>query len=169
MGRPKVKHLFSCFPSILLFGLEVHRFFRPGPIVVTSAGSARSVNDERVLRPPERVLSLTDRAPRYAWKRVGTVSWREALYFEPGGIFGRSCHEVHGACDVRINLYPAAPFRLAKVLLAWTIVQAGWDSSLERQIGKEHHLRSGPTVTHPTRPTHPIEGVGTQRTVDIIV
>jgi hypothetical protein len=43
--------------------------------------------------------------------------------------FGRPCYEVHGAGDVRINLYPAAPFRLAKVLFAWTIVQAGWDSS----------------------------------------
>src|SRR6516162_2226621 len=50
--------------------------------------------------------------------------------------FGRPCYEVHGACDNRINLYPAAPIRLAKVLLAWTIVQEGWDSSLERQIGK---------------------------------
>src|SRR5262249_16155031 len=35
--------------------------------------------------------------------------------------FGRPCYEVHGACDNRINLYPAAPIRLAKVLLAWTI------------------------------------------------
>ena len=50
--------------------------------------------------------------------------------------FGRSCYEVHGACDNRINLYPAAPIRLAKVLLAWTIAQEGWDSSLGRQIGK---------------------------------
>ena len=50
--------------------------------------------------------------------------------------YGRSCYEVHGACDVRINLYPAAPIRLAKVLLAWTIAQEGWDSSFERQIGK---------------------------------
>src|SRR5262245_5598880 len=33
------------------------------------------------------------------------------------------------ACDNRINLYPAAPIRLAKVLLAWTIAQAGWGSS----------------------------------------
>src|SRR5262245_42458176 len=52
------------------------------------------------------------------------------------GAFGRSCYEVHGACDVRINLYPAAPIRLAKVLLAWTIVQEGWGSSFGRQIGK---------------------------------
>src|SRR5215831_16021331 len=44
-------------------------------------------------------------------------------------VFGRPCYEVHGACDNRINLYPAAPIRLAKVLLAWTIVQEGWDSS----------------------------------------
>jgi hypothetical protein len=43
--------------------------------------------------------------------------------------FGRPCYEVHGTCDNRINLYPAAPIRLAKVLLAWTIVQAGWGSS----------------------------------------
>jgi hypothetical protein len=35
-----------------------------------------------------------------------------------------------GACDNRINLYPAAPIRLAKVLLAWTIAQEGWGSSI---------------------------------------
>src|SRR5215472_18175232 len=51
-------------------------------------------------------------------------------------LFGRPCYEVHGACDSRINLYPAAPIRLAKVLLAWTIAQEGWGSSFERQIGK---------------------------------
>src|SRR5215470_16585600 len=51
-------------------------------------------------------------------------------------LFGRPCYEVHGACDNRINLYPAAPIRLAKVLLAWTIAQEGWDSSFRRQIGK---------------------------------
>ena len=59
-----------------------------------------------------------------------------ARYSDHGCAFGRSCYEVHGACDVRINLYPAAPIRLAKVLLAWTIAQEGWDSSFERQIGK---------------------------------
>src|SRR5262245_52985847 len=50
--------------------------------------------------------------------------------------FGRPCYEVHGACDDRINLYPAAPIRLAKVLLAWTIAQEGWSTSCERHIGK---------------------------------
>jgi hypothetical protein len=65
-----------------------------------------------------------------------------SVYVSASGIpitdvdFGRPCHEVHGACDNRINLYPAAPIRLAKVLLAWTIAQAGWGSSSERHIGK---------------------------------
>src|SRR6202035_2177928 len=32
---------------------------------------------------------------------------------------------VQGACDDRISLYPAAPFRLATLLHAWTIAQVG--------------------------------------------
>src|SRR5215813_3804199 len=64
--------------------------------------------------------------------------------------FGRSCYEVHGACDVRINLYPAAPIRLAKVLLAWTIVQEGWGSSFRRQIGKRRSAM--PTYSHTSNP-----------------
>src|SRR5215468_10097645 len=72
--------------------------------------------------------------------------------------FGRPCYEVHGACDNRINLYPAAPIRLAKVLLAWTIAQGGWDSSFRGQIGKGADLRCGHTATHPTCPTHPTGG-----------
>src|SRR5215475_12756164 len=82
--------------------------------------------------------------------------------------FGRRCHEVHGACDNRINLYPAAPIRLAKVLLAWTIAQAGWGSSSERQIGKcQFAMR---THSHTSDlPRHAqLGGVGTQRTVDVI-
>src|SRR5215510_4607302 len=64
--------------------------------------------------------------------------------------FGRSCYEVHGACDVRINLYPAAPIRLAKVLHAWTIVQEGWGSSFRRQIGKRRSAM--PTYSHTSNP-----------------
>ena len=64
--------------------------------------------------------------------------------------FGRSCYEVHGACDVRINLYPAAPIRLTKVLLAWTIVQEGWGSSFERQIGKRRSAMR--TYSHTSNP-----------------
>jgi hypothetical protein len=43
--------------------------------------------------------------------------------------------DVHVACDDRISLYPAAPFRLATLLHAWTIVQVGRGSSLVRQTG----------------------------------
>src|SRR5262249_58982233 len=67
---------------------------------------------------------------------MGRVDYTPAsylsVYVSASGIpitdvdFGRPCYEVHGACDNRINLYPAAPIRLAKVLLAWTIAQAGW-------------------------------------------
>jgi hypothetical protein len=70
-----------------------------------------------------------------------------------GGEFrasGRSCCEAHGACDGRINLYPAAPIRLAKLLLAWTIAQVGRGSTDERQIGTAN-LRNGGTATHSTR------------------
>jgi CubicO group peptidase (beta-lactamase class C family) len=36
-----------------------------------------------------------------------------ARYSDLGcSLFGRSCYEVHGACDVRINLYPAAPIQM---------------------------------------------------------
>src|SRR5262245_21989533 len=69
--------------------------------------------------------------------------------------FGRSCYEVHGPCDNRINLYTAAPIRLAKVLLAWTIAQEGWGSSLGRQIGKcrfaiRFYSHTSDLPTHPT-------------------
>ncbi len=70
-----------------------------------------------------------------------------ARYSDLGVAFGRSCCEVHGACDVRINLYPAAPIRLAKVLHAWTIAQEGWGSSFERQIGKRRSAMRTPSHT----------------------
>ena len=83
-------------------------------------------------------------------------------------LFGRPCYEVHGACDNRINLYLAAPIRLAKVLLAWTIAQEGWGSSFERQIGKCQFAKR--THSHTSNlPDTPDWGcVGTQRTVDVI-
>jgi hypothetical protein len=81
--------------------------------------------------------------------------------------FSRSCCEVHGACDNRINVYPAVPIRLAKVLLAWTIAREGWGSSFVRQIGKcQFAMR---TYSHTSDlPDTPDWGVGTQRTVDVI-
>ena len=67
--------------------------------------------------------------------------------------------DVHVACDDRISLYPAAPFRLATLLHAWTITQVGRGSSLVRQTGWPN-LRIPITATPPTRPT-PRRSVGT--------
>jgi hypothetical protein len=80
----------------------------------------------------------------------------------------RSCYEVHGACDNRINLYPAAPIRLAKVLLAWTIAQEGWGSSFKRQIGKCQFAMRANSHTSDLPDTTRLGWVGTQRTVDVI-
>jgi hypothetical protein len=89
----------------------------------------------------------------------GVIVFRSRMLF-----FGRSCYEVHGACDSRINLYPAAPIRLAKVLLAWTIAQVD-GAHLRNGILASANLRCGSTATHPTCPTHQIRGVGTQRVI----
>src|SRR5262245_17466831 len=80
-------------------------------------------------------------------------------------LIGRPCYEVHGACDNRINLYPAAPIRLAKVLLAWTIAQEGWGSSFERQIGKCQFAMPGPPHRHLgcERPTRHVAHLHTRR------
>src|SRR5262245_6968538 len=90
---------------------------------------------------------------------------RVLLYSDHGCcFFGRSCYEVHGACDSRINLYPAAPIRLAKVLLAWTIAQGGWGSSSERHIGKCQFAMW--VNSHASDlPDTPDWGVGTQRVI----
>ena len=42
-----------------------------------------------------------------------------------GRYLARSSVEVHGSCDDRIGLYPAAPFRLATLLHAWTYRAGG--------------------------------------------
>ena len=41
-------------------------------------------------------------------------------------VVGRSGDVVRGTCDDRINLYPAAPIRLATMLYARTIAGQGW-------------------------------------------
>jgi hypothetical protein len=68
--------------------------------------------------------------------------------------FDRSATNFHAACDNRINLYPAAPIRLAKMLLAWTIAQ-GDGAHLSSGILASANLRWRHTATHPTCPTHP--------------
>jgi len=47
------------------------------------------------------------------------------LFFGSRVVSG-SCDDVHVSCEDRINLYPAAPIRLATMLNAWTIAEVGW-------------------------------------------
>jgi len=54
------------------------------------------------------------------------------LSVDYGFAVGRPGVDLHGACDDRISLYPAAPFRLATLLHARMIAREGWDSSLRR-------------------------------------
>ncbi len=49
------------------------------------------------------------------------------LFFGSRVVSG-SCDDVHVSCEDRINLYPAAPFRLATMLCAWTIALR-WDGA----------------------------------------
>jgi hypothetical protein len=52
---------------------------------------------------------------------MGWVALGVSLPRLPQGLVtGRSSVEVHGSCDDRISLYPAAPVRLATLLHAWT-------------------------------------------------
>jgi len=133
-------------PFFLSFFLPVLFLVRPRPQafsrpdrVLSQAGARRCCQGLAALQRPhppggsglysnrarrQGLMSRVDYAPVYF-----TPSSCHRALFRWRMFFGRPCYEVHGACDVRINLYPAAPFRLAKVLFAWTIVQAGWDSS----------------------------------------
>ena len=107
-------------------------FFRSDP-GVCGARRARSVKDGAIAPPAG--LSLTDRAPRYA----GAIEGRclVAVFSVCLGmlVVGGFSVDGHVACDDRISLYPAAPFRLATLLHAWTIAQVGRGSSLTRQTG----------------------------------
>jgi hypothetical protein len=64
--------------------------------------------------------------------------------------------DVHVACDDRISLYPAAPFRLATLLHAWTIAQVGRGSSLKRQTGWAKS--ANPHNSHTSDPPNAPEG-----------
>jgi hypothetical protein len=63
---------------------------------------------------------------------------------------------VHVACDDRISSYPAAPFRLATLLHAWTIAQVGRGSSLARQTGWARS--ANPHNSHTSNPPDAPEG-----------
>jgi hypothetical protein len=64
--------------------------------------------------------------------------------------------DIHVACDDRISLYPAAPFRLATLLHAWTIAQVGRGSSLVRQTGWARS--ANPHNSHTSDPPNAPEG-----------
>jgi len=49
------------------------------------------------------------------------------LFFGSRVVSG-SCDDIHVSCEDRINLYPAAPIRLATMLNAWTIALR-WDGA----------------------------------------
>jgi hypothetical protein len=71
-------------------------------------------------------------------------------------VVGGFCVDVHVACDDRISLYPAAPFRLATLLHAWTIAQEGRGSSLTRQTGWARS--ANPHNSHTSDPPNAPEG-----------
>ena len=71
-------------------------------------------------------------------------------------VVGGFCVDVHVACDDRISLYPAAPFRLATLLHAWTIAQVGRGSSLVRQTGWARS--ANPHNSHTSDPPNAPEG-----------
>jgi hypothetical protein len=76
--------------------------------------------------------------------------------------FGGFRVDVYGGCDDRISLYPAAPFRLAILLHAWTIAQVGRGSSLKRQTGWARS--TNPHNSHTSNPPNATRrSVGTDR------
>lgn len=92
--------------------------FRPDPGARRSAARKICQGTARWRRP--QGLSLTDRAPRYAGCDLGVSVGSASPLSSSGLVNGRSSVEVHGSCDDRISLYPAAPVRLATLLHAWT-------------------------------------------------
>lgn len=77
-------------------------------------------------------------------------------------ISGGAGVEVHGPCDGRITLYPAAPFRLAIILHAWTIAHDGWGSSQGRQLARPKlpDLCNSHTSDPPSTPIGALELLG---------
>jgi hypothetical protein len=138
-------------------GSFVFSFFLPFPFSSSTAPQAFPRPDRRML-PPARA-GCVKAGPLFSGPPSGSAFTRPSTTAGLMGSVDCSCPVTYpsscqralfrsrmcfrqvllrspGACDVRINLYPAAPIRLAKVLHAWTIAQEGWGSSFERQIGK---------------------------------
>ena len=156
MSGGTVKHDFwalsiSC---ILLFDLK-SPFFRPDP-GVCGARRARSVKDGAIAPPSGLVLDRSSTALCWPDKRGRcplVVVFSVCLGMLVVGGFSV---DVHVACDDRISLYPAAPFRLATLLHAWTIAQVGRGSSLARQTGWARS--ANPHNSHTSDPPNAPEG-----------
>ena len=140
--------------SILLFDLK-SPFFRPDPCVFRSAarkicqGWRDSAANRLVLDRSSTALCWRDKRGRCPLVVVFSVCV-EML------VVGGFSVDVHVACDDRISLYPAAPFRLATLLHAWTIAQVGRGSSLARQTGWARS--ANPHNSHTSDPPNAPEG-----------
>src|SRR5262249_17977608 len=166
MSRPPSLSSFFVLAPPLSFAARPRGLSPPRTAVLSQAGARRCCQGWPLLqRPPLGGSAFT------ASSTTATLDWsgrlhslsviylsscpERALFRYRMLIFGRPCYEVHGPCDNRINLYPAAPIWLAKVLLAWTIAQEGMGLIFRTADQQRADLRSRRTVTHPTRPTHP--------------
>src|SRR4249920_1030031 len=89
-------------------------------------------------------------------KNARLSSFSTSSLFASGLVVCGSSVNVHVACDDRISLYPAAPFRLATLLHAWTIAQVGRGSSLARQTGWARS--ANPHNSHTSDPPNAPEG-----------
>jgi hypothetical protein len=67
--------------------------------------------------------------------------------------------DIHVACDGRISLYPAAPFRLATLLHAWTIAQVGRGFGTADWLARSANPHNSHTSDPPARRTR--RSVGT--------
>jgi hypothetical protein len=95
---------------------------------------------------------LDDRGP----KERSVVEFLPLLCLLRGLSFAGPASMSDVACDDRISLYPAAPFRLATLLHAWTIAQEGRGSSLTRQT--DWARSANPHNSHTSDPPNAPEG-----------
>ena len=158
MGGPPVKRCYwgsSSFPPLIFFcsAWRTPHSFVPAITLSRSAG-AQDPSMTGAVAPARQGLVIDRSSTALCLEPRGALGLDVARYSDLGVAFGRSCCEVHGACDVRINLYPAAPIRLAKVLHAWTIAQEDGAHLSNGRLASAD-LRCGLTATHPTCPTHP--------------
>ncbi len=74
---------------------------------------------------------------------------RFSFFSDPGAFVGSS-DDGHVPCEVRINLYPAAPIRLATMLHTWTISRR-WDGAnlSYGTLAKRTHSHSSDPPTCP--------------------